>query len=52
MVFHKVIDPIELRRLDGPDQVGGVGEIPVMQHQVRVAFVWVLAKVIELNGGD
>ena len=43
----EVVDLIWLHLLDDPDQVGAVDEVAVMEHQSRVALVWILVQVID-----
>ena len=46
----EVVDLIGLHLLNDADQVAAVGEIAVVQHQARVAFVGVLVEVINAAG--
>ncbi len=39
-----------LHLLDNPDQVGAVGEVAVVEHEVRVALVRVLVEVVDPGG--
>jgi hypothetical protein len=46
----QVVDLIGLHLLNDPDQVGAVREIPVVEHQERVALMGVLIQVIDPAG--
>ena len=46
----EVVTFIRLHVLDDSDQVGAVGEVAVVEHQPRVAFVRVLIQVINSTG--
>ena len=46
----EVVDLIELHLLDDADQVGAVGQIPVVQHQTRIAFMGILIKMVNSRG--
>ncbi len=46
----QVIDLIRLHLLDDPDQVGGIGEIAVVQHQAWIELVGILVEMIDAGG--
>jgi len=48
---RKVVDLVGLDLLEDADQVGGIGQISVMQDEMTVFFVGVLVEVVDDNGG-
>ena len=46
----EVVDLIRLHLLDDPDQVGAIDKVAVMEHESRVALVWILVQVIDPTG--
>ena len=46
----EVVDLVGLHLLDDPDQVGAVGEVPVMKHEARVTLMRVLVEVVDPCG--
>lgn len=46
----EVIDFVRLHLLDHPDQIGGIGQVPVMQDQPAVRNMGILIEVIDTVG--
>jgi hypothetical protein len=46
----QVVDLILLHLLDDPDDVGAVGQIPVVQRQAGIALVRILVEVVDPRG--
>ena len=47
---RQVVDLVGLHLLDDADQIGGVGQVAVVQMQAHVALVRVLVEVIDAVG--
>ena len=47
---RQVVDLVRLYLLDDADQVGGVGQVAVVQHEALVGLVRVLVQVVDAVG--
>ena len=46
----EVVDFVGLHRLDDADEAGGVGHVPVVQHEASVRVVGILVEVVDAVG--
>lgn len=46
----QVVELVGLYLLHNPDQVGGIGQVSVVQHEVAVINVWILVEVVDPAG--
>ena len=47
---REVVDFVRLHLLDNPDQVGRIGQVPVMQDKIAMFYMGILVKVIDAIG--
>ena len=43
----KIIDLVGLGLLDNPDQIGGVGQVAIMQRKMDVGFMRILVEMVD-----
>ena len=49
-VYSEVVDLVRLHLLDNADQVGGIGQVAVMEDEVAMLHVWILVEMIDPVG--
>ena len=50
LLRREVVDLVRLHLLDDADQVGGIGQVAVVQHEIAVGDVRVLVQVVDAVG--